>query len=500
MNTVLYDQVRRNFAWLSAIPRASKDTARVSAALAAWARERNLRTWSDTYGNLVIFKPASAGRETECPLALQAHLDMVAQKLPESSHDFSHDGIELHEEDGWLSAVGTTLGADDGAGVAICMAVLENNELSHPALEIILTVDEEIGLVGAKKMDCSAISARRMLNLDLTVPDVFVVGCCAGTDITCELPLSAQEATCAHAELTLAGLLGGHSGIDIALGHKNSALLMAELLTTLNSQLISRTEGAIELGLVSFHAGEKENAIPANARAEVALLARRTPAPAPSTVDTPHDLQKLFLEIVGELAASLSSAAPLEPGATLATNWLGTITTQVADARATQNAIAFLTALPQGVLRMSDDFPGAIETSDNVSMVSMDTPSQLQVLISIRTNVKGGEKPLVDAVDLAARHAGCTFKLTGGYEPWQADVSSSFLLEAQAVYRALFGVPVALTTTHGGLECGVFSDKLPRLEVFSVGPRIEGAHTPHERMELDTFERLCAFVEALLKR
>lgn len=484
-----YERTLAWFRWLSGIPRGSGDTARASAAVAEWARGRGLEVSSDEFGNLVIRRDATPGREAEPSLALQAHLDMVCQKTVGSPHDFSRDPIAIIEEDGWLHADGTTLGADDGAGVALCLALLEDEGLSHPPLEVVLTVDEEVGLVGAREMDCSRVRSRRMLNLDLTVWGQFVVGCSAGTEVRVSLPLRRVREGREVVRLSLGGLRGGHSGIDIALPRHNAALLMGEVLSRL---LAVGQEGVgvpAGLALVSIGAGEKRNAIPSEATAELAL-------PAGAGPEARQALERALDSVRAALARACTAD---DAGVRLEAECLGEREVGVLAAEDAARALALLSALPQGVHAMSREFPGATETSDNVSIVRLGEEG-LGALVSVRTNRPGGAEPVVGEVRAACARAGAALSVEGGRDPWLCDPGSPLVREARATYRALFGGEPEVTTTHGGLECGVFSDALPGLEVFSLGPDVENAHTPSERMRLESLERLCAFVRALVQR
>lgn len=477
-----YERTLAWFGWLSRIPRGSGDTARASAAVAEWARGRGLEVSSDEFGNLVIRRDATPGREAEPSLALQAHLDMVCQKVAGSPHDFSHDPIAIVEEDGWLHADGTTLGADDGAGVALCLALLEDEGLSCPPLEVVLTVDEEVGLVGAREMDCSRVRSRRMLNLDLTVWGQFVVGCSAGTDAQVSLPLRRVREGREVVRLSLRGLRGGHSGIDIALPRHNAALLMGEVLSRL---LAGGPEG---LALVLLRAGEKRNAIPSEATAELALPAGAGP-----------EARQALDRALDEARAALARACTADDaGARLEAELLGEREVGVLAAEDAARALALLSALPQGVHAMSREFAGATETSDNVSVVRLGEEG-LGALVSVRTNRPGGAEPVVGEVRAACARAGAALSVEGGRDPWLCDPGSPLVREARTTYRALFGGEPEVTTTHGGLECGVFSEALPGLEVFSLGPDVENAHTPSERMRLESLERLCAFVRAFVQ-
>lgn len=492
-----YERALTWFEWISRIPRGSGDTGRASAAVASWARDRGLEVTSDESGNLVIRKDATPGREGEPSLALQAHLDMVCQKVAGSSHDFSRDPIDVVEEDGWLHADGTTLGADDGAGVAVCLAILEDEGLSHPSLEAVLTVDEEVGLVGAREMDCSRIRSRRMLNLDLTVAGQFVVGCSAGTEARVSLPLSRERGVREVVRLTLSGLRGGHSGIDIALPRHNAALLMGEVLSRLlsggrpdggHAETVAADGALAGLALVSLRSGEKRNAIPAEATAELAL-------PAGAGPEAARDLDRALGPVRADLARACTGD---DAGARLEAERLGEREVGVLSAKEAAAALALLSELPQGVSAMSREFPGATETSDNVSIVRLGEKG-LDALVSVRTNRPGGAGPIVAGVRAACERAGAALEVEGGRDPWLCDPESPFVCEARATYRALFGEEPTVTTTHGGLECGVFSEALPGLEVFSLGPDVENAHTPSERMRLESLERLCAFVRALVE-
>ena len=426
---------------------------------------------------------------------------MVCQQMAGINHDFSRDPIELVEEDGWLHAVGTTLGADDGAGVALCMAVLEDEYLSHPVLEVILTVDEEIGLVGAREMDCSAIASRRMLNLDLTVADEFVVGCCSGSTAAVALPITREPCGGMLAELKLDGLTGGHAGIDIALDRQNAAILMARAIERIRQTLCENDTDSLScpLRLVSLASGEKRNAIPREAVAEVLLP--MTPLQDEGFLSGTMGswacrtrLEEAFSQ-ARELVAE--SCGGVDTGVAFELSWLGKKSVDALSMTDTTKVLELLSDLPQGVLRMSDEFPNAVETSDNVGIVRLED-ERLAATVSCRTNVARGDEPLVERIARSCGHVGASLTIERGGAPWQADMTSPFIARAKEVYEDLFGGEPKITITHGGLECGIFSRKLPGLEVFSLGPDVEDAHTPLEKLELSSYERLALLVTHLI--
>jgi dipeptidase D len=468
--------VWRHFATLCSIPRPSKQEAALRRTLADWAAGRGLETLVDGAGNLLIKKPGSPGKENHPALAMQAHLDMVCQANAGTKHDFTKDPIAATIKDGWLIAENTTLGADNGIGVALALAALEDETLSHPPLEVLLTIDEEAGMSGANGLESGILQATRMLNLDTEEWGEFYLGCAGGCDVNVsrECGQRAAPAGWAFRRITVSGLRGGHSGIDIHRGRGNANKLLVRLLLGL------ARDGLIHLK--SFSGGTARNALPREAWAEVAI--------DPSKEALFAEKLQAFQELVSdELSAQEKGievkASPAEAGAVIAD--------------ADQTLVLFaLNAAPHGVKRMSDAAPGIVETSNNVGVMSLADGIFLANLM-VRSLRDSGTDLLADEIESLFRLAHCKVERSGGYPGWTPNPSSKLLALAQQVYRKGFGGEAAIQIIHAGLECGIIGAKYPGMDIISFGPTIKGAHAPGERVEIETVAHCWTLVKAIIE-
>ena len=473
-STLSPQPVWRHFQTLCAIPRASKAEAPLRQALNDWARSRGLATRVDTAGNLLISKPASAGRERYPGVILQGHLDMVCQQNEGSAHDFARDAIVATLKDGWLVAENTTLGADNGIGVALALAVLEADDLDHPPLEVLLTVDEEAGMGGAQGLEPGLLQGRSLINLDTEEWGQIYVGCAGGVDVnvsyaTASEPLPAGWTT---ARLTVSGLCGGHSGVDIHLGRGNAIKLLVRALRELPED---------GWRLSSLSGGNARNALPREAAATIAVAPGSYAAIEQAIAASAATLASEFDGIEKRLALRLGEAAT----ATMLS---------AADQRA---LLAALNAAPHGVKAMSQQLPGVVETSNSLGVLTMSEHI-------VRANFM--VRSLIDSRALAlAREIADLFTLIGadcvisdGYPGWTPARESPLLALAQRVYANEFSTEAALQVIHAGLECGIIGAKYPGLEMISFGPTIRGAHAPGERVEVASVEQTWKLLTAIL--
>ena len=462
--------VLRHFAALSCVPRGSGHTRQVSDFCAAFARERGLRYAQDAVGNVVIYKNGSPGREAEPPVILQGHMDMVIDRDPGCGETMETDGVRLRVSGDWLTAAGTTLGGDDGIAVAMCMALLEDDRLSHPPLEVVFTIDEETGMEGVRALDPALLTGRRMLNLDSEAEGTLWVSCAGGARIDLTLPAEpAPAAGCAY-HVAFTGFHGGHSGAEIHQGYANTIHQLAACLR--------RIEG---VRLIAMAGGSADNAIPRDAAAEILTVAPLDPALAEAWTaqlrkDCPHD-PDLQVEI---------AAIPLPE-----TAW-----SPAASAR----ALALLDALPDGVQAMSKAMPELVETSLNLGMLRLDAAG-LRATLSVRSSVDADREALQNRLEQIAGGFGAGFALRSPYPAWEYRADSPVRDCMCDVYQKLFGKAPAVTAIHAGLECGIFSGKLPGLDCVSFGPDLLEIHTPRERLSLGSTQRtwqlLCAVLAAL---
>lgn len=462
---------------ISAIPRGSANEKAISDYLVAFAEERNLWYHRDAIFNVIIKKPASAGAKEKPAVMLQGHTDMVCEKLTGVAHDFTTDPLDLIIKDGVLSANGTTLGGDNGAAVACMLAILDDDTLTHPALECVFTTQEEIGLNGAEALDKSLLSARTMINLDSEDEGVATVSCAGGLRFALTRPItrSKKEGMLLHLEAT--GLLGGHSGTDINKEHQNANLLMARMI----NHLFHNTDAL----LVDFNGGTKDNAIP---RETSATLFYSDEAAA-------KNAENLALALSADFSSEI---CPYEP----AFQFLVSTENGTADVISAEDGKAFITAMclaPNGVQFRNMNLDGFTVTSLNLGIAATDETSA-SLVFAPRSSVATLMSALKEKLCLLAETFGFEVSMHGEYPGWSfAGVSPIRDVFVQS-YKELFHDDLKIEAIHAGLECGLFSDAIPGLDAIAVGPTIRGCHTPDEHLPLDSFERFYELLTDVLKK
>jgi dipeptidase D len=464
-----------HFATLCAVPRASKHEAALRDRLRQWATTRGLNATVDAAGNLIFRKPATAGREQAPGVVLQAHLDMVCQKNADSDHDFSRDPIVPELRDGWLVCDKTTLGADNGIGVALILAVLEDRTLEHGPLEALLTVDEEAGMGGARGLASGVLRGRLMLNLDTEDWGEFYLGCAGGLDVTVARAGSAEPVPAGHVarRISLGGLRGGHSGVDIHEERGNAIKLLVRVLREL--------AGEIPFRLAELTGGTARNALPREASAVVLV----PEAVADSLANTVAGLAvKLKAELRG-----VDDGLVIELAA-------GTVDF-VLSAADQAVWLASLHAAPHGVHRMSRQVPGVVETSNNLGIVDL-RPTGGSCNFMVRSLLESGSLELADEIASLWALSGTPVDKEGYYPGWAPNPDSALLKVCQAVYRRDFGAESQVKVVHAGLECGIIGAKYPGMDTVSFGPTIRGAHAPGERVEIASVEKCWRLLTAIL--
>ncbi|SIP90592.1 dipeptidase D [Alkalispirochaeta americana] len=474
------------FAEISAIPRESRKEEKIRNYVLEKARLWGLPSRSDTIGNVVVEKPASPGFEHLPVTVLQGHLDMVCEQNRGTGHNFDTDGIELVRQGEWLRANNTTLGADNGIAVAMMLALLESDEPLGP-LECLFTVDEETGLTGALEMDPSLIKGRILINLDSEEEGYFYIGCAGGCNTYMELPLvresfpqnSSPEKPARGARLEITGLQGGHSGMDIHEGRGNSLVLGARLLAELRQEfpalMVSRLSG-----------GGKHNAIPRELVADLAWAGVKGP-----------DFDQLQRRVADWEKTFRQELGSLEPGLKVSLKE-SELPELVLTPACCDRVINLLLAIPQGVLGMSHDVPGLVETSNNLAAVDM-PGDRLLVLTSQRSSRN-------TLIDWAGRHVAAPARLAGAevrvgewYPAWTPNAESPLLERAVQVYRDLRGQDPQVKAVHAGLECGVIRDRVGEMDMISLGPDLVGVHTPEEKLHIASTERTWEFLLKFLQ-
>ena len=464
----------RHFAMLCENPHPSGHEQALRDNLMRWAESLQLEALLDSGGNLIIRKPATPGLEERVGVVLQAHLDMVCQKNQGNPHDFLRDPIRPLVNNGWVCANGTTLGADNGMGVAAALAVLESSDIEHGPLEVLLTLDEEMGMTGARALQPGLLQGTLLFNLDTEEWGEVYVGCAGGMDITLRRNVGRDPASIAFVmrEISITGLKGGHSGCDIHLERPNAIRLLARLLRDARKQT--------DLRLVSFHGGSVRNALPREAFAVVAVPACDE-----------HMIDNVALLAQDQFRMEF---AEVDDGIRVQVNDGGS--GSVVRASDTQAVIDLLLALPHGVRRWSQMMPGVVETSNNLGVVTLD--GALEVVLMVRSLIESRVNELAVSIESCARLAEATSERSGSYPGWQPDLTSRALQVVQGVYRAQFGLDPAIKTIHAGLECGLIAAKYPHIEMVSFGPVIRDAHSPNECVEIQSVERFWALLKGCL--
>jgi dipeptidase D len=464
-----------HFATLCAVPRASKQEAGLRDRLLQWATGRGLNAAVDAAGNLIVRKPATVGREQAPGVVLQAHLDMVCQKNADSPHDFSRDPIVPELRDGWLVTEKTTLGADNGIGVALILAVLEDDSLAHGPLEALLTVDEEAGMGGARGLAPGVLQGRLMLNLDTEDWGEFYLGCAGGLDVNVTRHAASEPVPGGHVarRIVLRGLRGGHSGVDIHEERGNAIKLLVRVLREL--------EAGFALRLSELKGGTARNALPREASALMLV----PEAVADRLADTVAALAaQLRAELRGVDDGLSIELAPGEAGAVMAL--------------AEQEVwLASLHAAPHGVHRMSRQVPGVVETSNNLGIVDLG-PSGGSCNFMVRSLLESGSLALADEIGSLWALSGTPVEKEGFYPGWAPNPASPLLKLCQTVYRRDFGADSKVQVVHAGLECGIIGAKYPGMDTVSFGPTIRGAHAPGERLEIASVDKCWRLLTAIL--
>ena len=469
-----------NFEQISRIPRRSKHEEKIARWFQDWAADHGFGVRKDAAGNLCIAVGPTTGCENEPTLILQGHMDMVCEKTEASTHDFTRDPIRFVYDGDWLKADGTSLGADNGIALALAKTLVEDDTVVHPPLELLFTVDEESGLTGAAKLDANIFDGRLLLNIDSEEEGVFTVGCAGGKDVSLRLALETIPCPKGRqlSELTVRGLSGGHSGVDI---HKQRAsanrLLARALLTTLNDAKVQ---------LVSIKGGTVHNAIARDATARIVC----EPNDLPKVGDRIKELEKrIQIEYTAVEPSVEIDFRPLEEN---------TAKLDVLTPEDTRRVVQLLMALPHGVSAMCSDMPSIVETSNNLATVEM-TGKTLKILSSQRSSVKSRLEDITSRVESIASLAGAQTSETNSYPAWQPDMTSPLLARCRQVYQGLFDREPLVQIIHAGLECGIIGAKKEGMQMISFGPTIENPHSPDERLHIPSIGKVWDFLVGLMK-
>ena len=467
----------RHFEKILTIPRGSKNEDAIRQFIIEQAEALGLEYQMDSTGNLVVSKPATQGKDP-CPTTiLQGHMDMVNEKNSDVDHDFSQDAIQPQRDGDHLKASGTTLGADNGVGVAAMLAVMEATNLVHGPLELLFTVDEETGLTGAKQLDAEMLAGRRLVNLDSEEEGALCVGCAGGADSTLTLPIVSVDTPTdmVALEVRLSGLHGGHSGIDIHLQRGNAAQLLARAFYGVFL--------ATPVQLASLTGGSAHNAIPREAAAVVVI---------PNA-----DKDGFVSALESEIEAIKEEYQTSEPEMTLEISGVDT-PAQIWDETSGRQVLRLLTGLPHGVVTMSNDIPDLVETSTNLATIKKANDA-LEIGLSSRSSVASALTALRQKIRAIAALAGATVDEEPGYPGWKPDLDSELLRVVKAVHERVLGTEPRIEAVHAGLECGLIGEMIPGMDMISIGPHIDFPHSPNERVKISSVEHFYNLLAATLE-
>jgi dipeptidase D len=466
------------FAELSTIPRGSKKEAKATAYVFGVAKKLGLEVHQDAAGNVIVRKPATAGLEKAPMVALQGHLDMVCEKNKEKIHNFEKDPIVLRRNGNFLTADGTTLGADNGIGVCAGLALMEDTSITHGPLEFLFTIDEETGLTGANNLGNDFVKSRILLNLDSEEEGSLYVGCSGGADSVGTLPITyeAMPRQSIAMHLRISGLRGGHSGLEIHTGRGNAIKLLNRVLYILTE---------IGVRLASIEGGNKRNAIPRETEAMVAVPKR----------------------LVDEVKTAIASCdalfkteyATIDGGVALSVTEIKGKKVRVVKKSQQKKLINLLYALPHGVIAMSPDIPGLVETSTNLATINT-TRKGIVIATSQRSSVESEKRDIVQMVHSIFVLSGAEIVHGDGYPGWKPNMNSAILKIAKETYQEKFGRLPEVKAIHAGLECGIIGEKYPGIDMISFGPTLEMVHSPDERVHIDTIKPFWDYLVAILRR
>jgi len=464
------------FEQICSIPHGSGNVKKISDFLVSFAKERGLDYVQDDALNVIIYSPASEGFENSAPLIIQGHMDMVCAKAEDCKIDFLNDPITPCVDGDWVTAEGTSLGGDDGIAVAIALAILDDKEIAHPSLECVFTVNEETGMDGAQALDFRNLKGRRLLNLDSEAEGMIIAGCAGGVRADCSFPVAREEYDGISCTLSVDGLKGGHSGEEINKGRLNANKALGRILYALNKNGLIR--------LVSIEGGIVDNAIPVKASAVF------------SADENNLAIIKSLVLAIGDLIKNEYASA--DPDLNVSFEIGNRAVCEVADKDRTDRLLFALLNMPNGVREMSSDIEGLVQTSLNLGVIKT-YETRIVCTFSIRSSLASQKQLLCDELVSMSEFAGGSVIFRSAYPAWEFRRESAFRDTVAACCRRAYGKDPLITAIHGGLECGLFSEKAPDLDCVSLGPSMEGIHTPDERLNISSVQRIWALVLDILK-
>ena len=462
------------FEKICSIPHGSGNTKLISDYLVSFAKEHGIGYIQDDLNNVILFQDGTCGKEDHAPVILQGHMDMVCEQDGDCPIDMQTQGLDIGHDDQWIFAKGTTLGGDNGIAVAYALALLADKTIPHPPLEVIITVDEETGMFGAAGIDLSMLKGRTLINLDSEDEGIFTVSCAGGARGTIHLPLERRVVYGPCVKLTVEGLQGGHSGVEI---HKNRANANKVM-----GQLLGRVQALMPVCITKLSGGAKDNAIPRSCQATLVLLGMQ-----------PERINDITAELQNMLRTEFD-----EPEAVVRGDNVEALGGMALTQECSSKVIALLNAAPNGVQAWSEDISGLVQTSLNLGVMTMD--EELRLTFAVRSSVNQEKRELLAKLEELAKFHGGSYTEVGDYPAWEYKKDSQLREIMVETFREMFGKAPEVVAIHAGLECGLLSEKLPGLDCVSIGPDMEDIHTSRERLNIASTRRTWEFLLEVLKK
>lgn len=468
-------QVFYYFEEICKIPHGSGNTKQISDYLVNFAKEHNFDYIQDEMNNVIIYKPATVGYENAPAVILQGHMDMVCEKRPDVEHDFTKDGLNLSVKDGYVTANGTTLGGDDGIAVAYALALLDSTDIPHPALEVLITVDEEIGLLGAVGLDCSVLKGKRMINMDSEAEGSLWISCAGGLSAISTIPVQRVEAEGEQLQIKICGLMGGHSGAEIDKKRANANILMGRFLYSLRKKA--------DFEILSLAGGQKDNAITREAVCEVL-----------TSKDAVEAIKSYAVQAQNELREEYEGS---DNGVSIQITEGGHHTAMVLHPTSREKVLFYLMEVPFGIQKMSGSIEGLVETSTNIGIVSL-SEEEFTASSGVRSSVEAARDALSDKIEYLTEFLGGDYEVQGAYPAWEYRKESPLRDKMVSVYEEMYGQKPEVVAIHAGLECGLFYKKIEGLDCISLGPNMKDIHTSEEVLDIASTERVWNYLVKVL--
>lgn len=469
-------QVFYYFEEICKIPHGSRNTKQISDYLVAFAKEHGFDYVQDEMNNVIIYKPATPGYENAPTVILQGHMDMVCEKRPDVQHDFEKDGLNLSVKDGYVTANGTTLGGDDGIAVAYALALLDSTDLPHPALEVLITVDEEIGLLGAVGLDCSVLKGKRMINMDSEAEGSLWISCAGGLSAVSHIPVARVDAEGEKLQIKVCGLMGGHSGSEIDKKRANANVVMGRFLYGLKREA--------DYEIISMTGGQKDNAITREAVCDILVSKEEMDAVKAYASKVEKGLREEYDGSDKGISIQITEA--------------GHESAKVLHPTSREKVLFYLMEVPFGIQKMSANIEGLVETSTNIGIVSL-SEDEFFASSGVRSSVEAARNALSDKIQYLTEFLGGEYEIQGAYPAWEYRKESPLRDKMVEVYETMYGQKPEVVAIHAGLECGLFYKKIDSLDCVSLGPDMKDIHTSEEVLDIASTERVWKYLVKVLE-